>query len=277
LPDEFASFAVPSCDLSVNGLHDCLLMLPETLSLPPTKLRFMNEDDVAFMHIADENVRFLERFGFQPNSTILDIGSGYGRLAYGILNRLEFRGHYVGLDILPMHVRWCRENISAQFPQFRFELIDVRNDRYNPLGTAPAEGFRFELADASFDFCALFSVFTHMYEEEIRRYLAEVQRLLRAKGVVVATFFLLEANRVARLETRTSGLTMRHVLNKHTRCHNPTDRLHAIAFDRDWVQRTIEDMGFDILQISEGNWAGDPVAYYQDCVVFRKAGRLDNG
>ena len=99
-------------------------MLPDTLLLPPPNLRFMREDDALFMRIADENVALLEQFGFTANASILDIGSGYGRLAYGILNGTAF-AETTGLYILPAQVHWCQKNISARFPQFRFDLIDA--------------------------------------------------------------------------------------------------------------------------------------------------------
>ncbi len=36
-------------------------MLPDALSLPPDRLRFMGEDDAQFMRIAVENVELLKR------------------------------------------------------------------------------------------------------------------------------------------------------------------------------------------------------------------------
>ena len=134
------------------------------------------------------------------------------------------------------------------------------------------EGFRFDLSDATFDFCSLFSVFTHMYEADIRLYLAEIKRLLRVGGVAGGDVFLLNDQRVEWLSTRTTGLTMHHVLNAHTRYHNANDKLHAIAFDRDWVRQTIEGFGFEILQTTAGHWAGDASPTYQDQVVVRKRG-----
>jgi SAM-dependent methyltransferase len=243
-------------------------MSPATLPLPPLELRFMGENDALFMRIADENVQLLERFGFKPDSAILDIGSGYGRLVYGILNKFDFRGTYVGVDILPPQVQWCRENISRRFARFRFDLIDVRNDRYNPHGTNAAGAFHFTLPDRAFNFCTLFSVFTHMYEEDIRQYLSEVRRVLRPNATVVATFFLFDDARLKRLGARKSGLAMKHELNAHTRYHNPEDKLHAIAFERAWTQQMIEEAGFEVLEINYGHWAGDPSVYYQDQVIF---------
>ena len=42
----------------------------------------MGEDDAKFMRIAGENVSCSERFGFNAEASIVDIGSGYGRLAF---------------------------------------------------------------------------------------------------------------------------------------------------------------------------------------------------
>ncbi len=237
---------------------------------PPARLRFMKEDDARFLRIATKHVELLERFGFNAGSSILDIGSGYGKLAYGILDRFDFHGRYVGLDILPAHVRWCQENISSQLPQFRFERIDVYNDRYNPQGSNIAAGFRFQLPEASFEFCVLFSVFTHMYGPDIQSYLAEVSRLLQPDGIGIATFFLFDEERLRNLETHSGGLTMQYALNEYTRYHNPQDKLHAIAFDRDWTRRMIQTSGFEVLEMSDGHWAGATSANYQDYVVFCK-------
>jgi SAM-dependent methyltransferase len=210
-------------------------MLPDTLPLPPQRLRFMGEEDTLFLRIADEMFRLLQRLGFNAESTVLDIGSGYGRLAYGILNHLDFRGSYVGLDILPAQVGWCRENIRNALSQFQFRLVDMRNDRYNPSGKNAVGEFCLDLPVSAFDFCTLFSVFTHMYEDDIRHYLSEVRRLLRVNGTAVTTFFLFDKDRLEQLRKQTSGLLMRHVLNEHTRYYNPEDRLHAIGYDREWA------------------------------------------
>jgi hypothetical protein len=75
------SFALTSCNLPVRDLCNLIAMLPDTLSLPPANLRFINENDALFMRIADEMVQTLQRFDFRVDSSILDIGSGYGRLA----------------------------------------------------------------------------------------------------------------------------------------------------------------------------------------------------
>lgn len=224
-------------------------MLPVNLHLPPANLRFMNEDDEKFLRIGSENLQLLRRYGFNADSAIPDLGSGYGRLAYAILGEMDFRGKYLGLDLLQAQIRWCQQNITVRHPQFQFDLINVLNDRYNPISAQRAELFRFALSDESFDFSALFSVFTHMYDVEIQRYLLEIYRMLRPGACGVATFFLFDPLRLELLAHRRSGLTMHYELNDHTRLHNPPDKLHAIAFDRRWTEQLMERNNFDVLEI----------------------------
>lgn len=240
------------------------------LRLPPSKLRFMNEDDEKFLRIGRENLQLLLRFGFGNDSDILDIGSGYGRLGYAIMDEFDFHGTYLGLDVLKGHIEWCQANITRSNSRFQFRRILVQNDRYNPDKGQRAQDFCFPVPTASIDYCALFSVFTHMYDREIERYLDEIWRVTRPNGVIVATFFLFDAERIERLRQRKSGLTMAYELNDQTRYHNPADRLHAIAFSRDWVSDLVRQKGFALLEVIGGHWAGDPSTYYQDQIIIRK-------
>ena len=48
----------------------------------------------------------------------------------------------------------------------------------------------------------LFSVFTHMLEDEIRHYLAEIRRMLGRGDIAVATFFLMDSSRIDRQHGR---------------------------------------------------------------------------
>jgi len=41
----------------------------------------MNEDDQKFIEIGKVNIELLQSYGLNETSKILDIGSGYGRLA----------------------------------------------------------------------------------------------------------------------------------------------------------------------------------------------------
>ncbi|MFZ5759998.1 MAG: hypothetical protein ACOY32_10285 [Thermodesulfobacteriota bacterium] len=74
-------------------------MIQERIPLPPDKLRFMNEDDDKFLRIGRQCLDLLADKGFNRFSSLIDIGSGYGRLAYAILDRFDFQGNYTGVDM----------------------------------------------------------------------------------------------------------------------------------------------------------------------------------
>lgn len=240
----------------------------QALPLPPPGLRFMNESDQEFLEIGEQNLSLLQEAGFGQDSSLLDIGSGYGRLAHAIARTMPFRGRYLGMDILAPHIHWCQENITRRVPNLRFSHVDIRNGRYNPRGIVEGKRFRFDHDDRSFDFCALFSVFTHMYEADIHNYLCEIARLLKASGRCVATFFLYDDQRLSNVTSQRCNLPMHHVLNEHTRYYNVEDPLHAIAYHRDYVEEIVESCGLNVLGWRYGNWGGDGGSTYQDVMIL---------
>jgi SAM-dependent methyltransferase len=240
------------------------------LPLPPAALRFMNETDARFHEIGAMNLGILRAHGFGPDTRLLDIGCGYGRLPIAVARAMAFRGEYLGVDILPRHVQWCRDTLTPRLPNLRFEVLDIRNDRYNPKGRYDARDYRFPLPDGHFEMCCLFSVFTHMYEAEIGHYLDEIARLLAPGGLGVATFFLMDETRRARVTDPANTLAMGHVLDDHTRYHNAADPLHAIAYERDYACRLVEARGLRIRECSYGSWAGGDNGAFQDRIVFER-------
>src|SRR5450759_2780252 len=99
---------------------------------PPRRLAvFIGSGD--FQQIGEEFSRyFIELGGLRPDDDVLDIGSGIGRMAVPLLDYLT--GRYEGFDIVPSGVAWCQKNISAQHPNFRFELADIENGLYRQNG-----------------------------------------------------------------------------------------------------------------------------------------------
>ena len=122
---------------------------------------------------------------------MLDVGCGVGRVAVGLTAYLSPAGRYEGFDIVPEEVAWCRDHITPAFPQFTFQVADVRNDAYNPEGITRAGEYRFPYDDRTFDVVILASVFTHLLDEDAAHYLAEVARVLKPRGRVAASFYLL--------------------------------------------------------------------------------------
>jgi SAM-dependent methyltransferase len=241
------------------------------LPLPPARLRFMGEDDETLIRVGDELAGLLVSQGLTAGSSVLDVGCGYGRLALGILHSTDHRGPYLGFDILPRQIEWCRTTISPAFPSVRFVHLDVRNGRYNPKGTIEATDVAFPARSATTDVCALFSVFTHLYRADIERYLGEIRRVLRPGGVAVTTWFLLDEARVPLAAAPTAMYPMVHVLDATTRYAEATDPLRAIAYDEAAVRAMVVAARLELVSVERGTWAGEPGRTVQDLVVLRRS------
>jgi SAM-dependent methyltransferase len=226
---------------------------------------------------------FIEQAGLQPSYRVLDVGSGIGRIARGLTffvkNTVEERnpdvfgkgGSYDGFDAIKLGVDWCTKNISSQHPHFRFRYVPLENDLYRNDGQKAAQ-FTFPYPDGAFDFVVLTSVFTHMMPDEVAHYLSEIQRVMCAGGVCVATFFILNK------ETR-------QLLKSKTDFNFPFDYGHYalmddkvkaanVAFDTAFLEETIAKNGLTLNKKIDGFWRlGNRVSEvqdFQDVLILKK-------
>lgn len=239
------------------------------LSLPPTSLRFMKEDDEKFLEIANTNALLLQKHGLKKSDRLLDLGCGYGRLIYGLEEVLAFDGQYVGVDVKPEQIEWLQENIQSKKQNYQFYHLDIQNDRYNRKGQISAENGPIDFQLGTFNYVGLFSVFTHMYEEEIRNYLIGIHRALVTGGRCLCTFFLYDEERLSRVTDPRNKLCMTYVLNDRTRYHNPQNTLHAIAFEKSFMENLVEELGFQCVVLNYGRWGGGQGSH-QDYLVLEK-------
>lgn len=137
----------------------------------------------------------LQKLGvWKDGDRILDIGSGNGRLAIPLVNQ---KIHYVGFEIIPGSIVFCRKAFKPWRDRFNFRYADVFNAFYNPKGTLDPAIFRFDYPDKSFDCILCSSLFTHLGTPEVcRHYINEVQRLLRRGGMAYVTWFRSPPNKV---------------------------------------------------------------------------------
>src|SRR5262245_28260222 len=145
-----------------------------------------------FSRRGEDFVRILcEHANLRPDSRVLEIGCGCGRIAIPLAHFLR-GGNYVGVDVDAPAIRACERNRAFHGKRFDFELLAVQNDEYNPHGGDAADSFRFPFPDASFDVVFLVSVFTNMLPDAIGNYALEIGRLLAAGGRCALTAFLMD-------------------------------------------------------------------------------------
>jgi SAM-dependent methyltransferase len=126
------------------------------------------------------------------DSSILELGSGCGRVTAGLKN-FDWHGHrysgsYTGLDVDEELVAWCRANYP---PNYRFLTLDVHSSVYNPRG-GRNPGVEFPIRSESQDFVFAVSLFTHLLEDHLTTYLRECHRVMRPGTRLVASFFCID-------------------------------------------------------------------------------------
>src|SRR5437763_6209694 len=178
--------------------------------IPPLEL--MHDGPVGFEEFKTNGEEFFRYYtqlcDLKPHEKMLDVGSGIGRKTFLLTDYLNDEGSYEGLDIVKKGIDWCTERITRKYPRFKFQLIDVCNQHYNPTGRYKASEYRFPFADESFDFVVLGSVFTHMVIEDMEHYLCEVARVLKTGGRCLISFFLLDESSVTAMRADKSAVDL---------------------------------------------------------------------
>ena len=166
----------------------------KNMTLPGYHLRLCGpkfQDDEHFFKSAEMEVdRLVANFGLTNKSRILDVGCGVGRLAMGLLRKMEDITYYRGVDVKKIHIDWCKRYIEKKHLNFRFTHVNIENLRYNPTGEVANSNFKLPYKDQDFDIIYLFSVFSHMTVESVKEYLREFHRLLVPQGKIFLTAFV---------------------------------------------------------------------------------------
>src|SRR5262245_9589858 len=236
--------------------------------LPPAHLRFYyyrTSNPEAYWRASANARTVVTTFGLRPEHRLLDIGSGIGNLALGLIDYL--RGGYDGVEIHAEAVTWCQRSITPRHPHFHFHRADVSSVAYNPGGPTPASLYRFPFPDGSFDFVFLGSVFTHMLPDAFERYAHEIARMLAPDGICVASYFLLNDDTRAAIERGDSFMSF-SVTDASGLCrlHDRAVPEAAVALDEPFVRRVLADAGLRIQEVHRGRWwRGEPD--FQDVLV----------
>jgi SAM-dependent methyltransferase len=233
---------------------------------PQSYKDFKQNGDEFFRH-------YVKLCGLKPDERVLDVGSGIGRKTLPLVKYLKAGGTYDGLELVKSGVDWCTRKYTSRYPNFRFHLIDVYNELYNPQGKYQAAEYRFPFAAEQFDFVVLNSVFTHMIAGEVENYLGEIARVLRTGGRCLISFFLLNEESLRLIDAGRSTIELRHQLGPARALSREKPEL-AIGFDEDYVAQLYPRFGLEIRQpIYYGSWCGrvEFLSYQDQIVAFKKA------
>ncbi len=212
---------------------------------------------------------FIDYGNLKPHHRVLDIGSGIGRMARPLAFFLDENGSYEGFDLVDTGVKWCKKNISAKYPNFKFQKVCLLNDLYTSSGNN-AKTFKFPYKDNEFDFVFLVSVFTHMQPDEVKNYLDEIGRVLKTNGRCLATFFILNDYTLKSMDKNFNfpvNCGEYRLMDKKVKAAN-------VAYNEDYlVNNLISGNNMAIKNIIYGYWCNHEKSEkysFQDIVVFEK-------
>jgi ubiquinone/menaquinone biosynthesis C-methylase UbiE len=242
------------------------------LDLPPHRLRqFIGDGD--FTAVGEEHLRYFIKYGkLRSDQKVLDVGCGIGRMALPLTRYLSAQSEYYGFDPTAQSVEWCTEHIASRYPNFHFEVADLHNDVYNPLGKYNSENFRFPYPDDSFDFIFLTSVFTHLFPDAMKNYFSEISRVLGKGGRSFITYFLVNAESNALTNEGKSSLNFRDKLEGCWTAY-PDNPEAALAFDETSIRDLYQKGPMQIEDLKYGGWCGRQSEYggYQDFIIGLKS------
>jgi SAM-dependent methyltransferase len=254
----------------LEDVLDCLLGRRDELTPPKRKIFVGGRED--YKRIGEEFLRyFIELGGLGPDERVLDVGCGIGRMAVPLTKYLNERGCYEGFDIVPDGINWCRKKITPRYPNFRFQLADIFNKKYNPRGRYRASEYHFPYESESFDFVFLTSVFTHMLPDDMEHYFSEISRVIKRSGRCLVTFFLWNEEALRLIDAGKSIYDFKYEGKGFRTIHRDTPE-SAVAYDERFIRGMYEKFRFTIRKpIHFGSWCGREHALaYQDVVIAAK-------
>jgi SAM-dependent methyltransferase len=207
---------------------------------------------------------FVALCGLEPTDRFLDIACGVGRIARPLTTYLTPSTRYEGFDIEERCIRWCRDNIGAAFPNFRFSVADVKTS-WSPNATWAAEEYEFPYDKAAFDFVYAGSIFTHVLPAAAANYLRQVARVLRAGQPFVATW-LIYNKEWKRLLPKAADLS-RHWPHDHGTYRTKTleEPERSVAFEEQFVRRLYSEAGLTIVEPIRLDASYCPARIPDDC------------
>ena len=205
------------------------------------------KDDSYFLASAKaEAERLRVRCDYASGQSVLDIGCGVGRLPIGILAQTTSLSGYVGVDVDPSVIDWCKKYLKSGAS---FHTVNVLNQRYNPGGTALNGNFHFPFRDHSFDVLYLYSVFSHMLPDDIAVYLAEFHRLMKTTATLFFTAFAEDG--VPDVSENPPNYRMRW-----------TSPLHCVRYEKSFLTRLLARHGFHVSRFDYAQETDGQSAFY---------------
>jgi ubiquinone/menaquinone biosynthesis C-methylase UbiE len=235
--------------------------------IPSEGKNFIGSGD--FVAVGEEFFNYFINFELiHPESKILEIGCGMGRMALPLTKYLNAKGHYLGMDIVKEGIDWCNHKIAPNDHRFEFLHQSIYNKLYNPSAKVQTTDYKFPIENNSIDFVFLTSVFTHLLPQDVEHYLEEIKRVLKNDQNLFATFFIL--NEEVEVYKKSSKISFKHKKNGYALMNENIPEAN-IAYDENYLHNLYKKNGLEITKIYYGSWCGrSQYTSFQDIIIAKK-------
>jgi len=205
-----------------------------------------------------------------PNSLILDVGCGGGKLAYALRNFIK-KNHYFGFDVEKDTIDYLKK----KYP-FEFKFLDIRY--LNNKNKHEASYVNLEYQDSFFDLITTFSIFTHQSPYVLDNYIKQFYKYLKPGGLTLNTFYLIDPDNCHLEYAKNYGYTP-NILNINAeyyidkRHHSDETKIinHDIFYNKNFILNFFKKNSFELVYQDLGIFSGKKSEYgTQDFLVHRK-------
>lgn len=218
--------------------------------------------------------------GIKPHHNILEIGCAVGRIAIPLTATLSSSGSYLGVDIVPDAIEWCKTNITSKYENFQFQHFDIKDGHHNPSGLLPTSSVVLPVEDHSIDRIIVWAVFTHLFADDVEHYFREFSRVLKSDGLALVTCHLINKDILARLKEWGDNLTFEHPYGDGCYINNPEYPWREVAYEEEKMLQMVSRSGLkydrELLPGPSRPRSNHPrdafkVGFEQDVIVLRRA------
>ena len=187
--------------------------------------------------LSNKNLEFTNVKEEQLYSNVLDWGCGFGRATELLLKQDTKPKSYIGIEIDKERYNHCMKTFSKE-KNCKFLWIPKNDYIKHPTFGIKNPTYSIPVSGKSISLFLAYSVFTHLYYDQMQFFLKEIFKLLKDDGIAVTTWFLINRN-------------IFPILSEMQYCIyvNEFNSTQAIYVDFEQVKKMIDDAGLEIIKM----------------------------
>lgn len=230
--------------------------------LPPVELLPAGGNEAALLTGGMALLDLPRRLGlWSPGCSVVDIGCGDGRLAYGLLQKRQW-APYFGMDVATDRLGWLRANLLPWLPDGS-EIVEM---------PAAEGGDALPWPTWQPGLVVLHDILTRSLPDQVASLLARLGQCLPVGAAACVSLRLLNQESRDLDMRRRSAARFARPAGGTDQQPEPSGPVEAVAHDEGWFHAQVGDSGLRVETICYGGWCGRRGAFtHHDLAVLRRA------